>query len=211
REIVGVVGNLKHSSLSAETQPEVYIAYKQNPRPTMMFVIRAGNDPNSLVAAIREETRSLDSNLPIYNVKTFDQYLSASVAQPRFNTLLLGVFAGVALILTIVGLYGVTSYSVTQRSHEIGVRMALGATSRDVLALVIKQGMRLTLTGVALGLVGAFALTRVAESLLFGVTATDPFTFIAVSALLIGVSIAACAVPARRATKVDPMIALRYE
>ncbi|HKS41992.1 MAG TPA: ABC transporter permease [Blastocatellia bacterium] len=211
REIVGVVGNLKHSSLSAETQPEVYIAYKQNPRPTMMFVIRASNDPNSLVTAIREETRSLDSLLPIYNVKTFDQYLSASVAQPRFNTLLLGVFAGVALILTIVGLYGVTSYSVTQRSHEIGVRMALGATSRDVLALVIKQGMRLTLTGVALGLVGAFALTRVAESLLFGVTATDPFTFIAVSALLIGVSIAACAVPARRATKVDPMIALRYE
>jgi putative ABC transport system permease protein len=211
REIVGVVGNLKHSSLSAETQPEVYIAYKQNPRPTMMFVIRANNDPNSLVAAIREETRSLDSLLPIYNVKTFDQYLSASVAQPRFNTLLLGVFAGVALILTIVGLYGVTSYSVTQRSHEIGVRMALGATSRDVLALIIKQGMGLTLTGVALGLVGAFALTRVAESLLFGVTATDPLTFIAVSALLIGVSIAACAVPARRATKVDPMIALRYE
>ena len=211
REIVGVVGNLKHNSLSAEIQPEVYIAYKQNPRPTMMFVIRASNDPNSLIAAIREETRSLDSNLPIYNVRTFDQYLSASVAQPRFNTLLLGVFAGVALILTIVGLYGVTSYSVTQRSHEIGVRMALGASSRDVLALIIKQGMGLTLTGVALGLVGAFTLTRVAESLLFGVTATDPFTFIAVSVLLIGVSLAACAVPARRATKVDPMVALRYE
>ena len=211
REIVGVVGNLKHSSLSAEIQPEVYIAYKQNPRPTMMFVVRASNDPNSLIAAIREETRSLDSNLPIYNVRTFDQYISASVAQPRFNTLLLGVFAGVALILTIVGLYGVTSYSVTQRSHEIGVRMALGATSRDVLKLIIKQGMGLTLTGVALGLVGAFALTRVAESLLFGVTATDPFTFIAVSVLLIGVSLAACAVPARRATKVDPMVALRYE
>jgi putative ABC transport system permease protein len=211
REIVGIVGNLKHSSLSAETQPEVYIAYRQNPRPTMMFVVRASNDPSNLAAAIREEAHSLDSNLPIYNVRTFDQYLSASVAQPRFNTLLLGVFAGTALILTIVGLYGVTSYSVTQRSHEIGVRMALGATSRDVLTLIIKQGVGLTLIGVALGLGGAFAFTRVAESLLFGVTATDPFTFIAVSVLLIGVSLTACAIPARRATKVDPMIALRYE
>ncbi|MGA9769116.1 MAG: ABC transporter permease [Blastocatellia bacterium] len=211
REIVGVVSNFKHSSLSAETQPELYIAYKQNPRSTMTVVVRAGSDPNNLVAAIREEAHSLDSDLPIFNVRTFDQYLSASVAQPRFNTLLLGVFAALALILTVVGLYGVTSYSVTQRSHEIGVRMALGATSGNVLSLIIRQGLSLTLTGVALGLAGAFAFTRVAESLLFGVTATDPFTFIAVSVLLIGVSLVACAVPARRATKVDPMIALRYE
>ncbi len=211
REIVGVVGNVKHRSLSAELQPEVYIVDKQNPRPTMMFVIRTSNDPNNLVAAIRHEVQSQDNLLAIYNVRTLDQYLAASVAQPLFNTLLLGIFAAVALLLTIVGLYGVMSYSVTQRTHELGIRMALGASPVDVLKLVLKQGMGLTLLGVVLGLAGAFGLTRLAESLLFGVTATDPLTFIAVSAILTGVALLACYVPARRATKVDPMEALRYE
>jgi putative ABC transport system permease protein len=211
REIVGVVGNVKHRSLSAELQPEVYIVDRQNPRPTMMFVIRANNDPTHLVATIRNEVHAQDSLLAIYNVRTLDQYLSASVAQPRFNTLLLGLFAAVALILTIVGLYGVMSYSVTQRTHELGLRMALGARPGDVLILVLKQGMGLTLLGVAIGLAGAFALTRLAESLLFGVTATDPITFIVVSAILTAVALVACFVPARRATKVDPMVALRYE
>jgi putative ABC transport system permease protein len=211
REIIGVVGNVKHRSLGAEVQPEIYVADRQNPRPTMMFVIRTDNDPNHLIAAVRNEVNSLDSMLAIYNVKTFDQYLSASVAQPRFNTLLLGIFAAVALTLTIVGLYGVMSYSVTQRTHELGIRMALGARPADVLKMVLKQGMSLTLVGVGLGLAGAFALTRLAESLLFGVTATDPLTFIAVSVILTAVALVACFVPARRATKVDPMVALRYE
>ena len=211
REIIGVVGSVRHRSLSAEIQPEIYVVDKQNPRPTMMFVIRTSNDPNQLIAAIRNEVNTLDSTLAIYNVKTFDQYLSASVAQPRFNMLLLGIFAAVALILTTVGLYGVMSYTVTQRTHEIGIRMALGAKPGDVLRLVLKQGMGLTLVGVSLGLAGAFALTRLAESLLFGVTATDPITFIGVSAILTGVALVACYLPARRATKVDPMVALRYE
>ena len=211
REIVGVVRSFKHSSLSAEIQPELYIAYKQNPRPTAMLVIRTTYDPTNLIATIRNEVQSLDSTLAIYSVRTLDQYLAASVAQPRFNTLLLGIFAAVALILTSVGLYGVMSYTVTQRTHEFGIRMALGAKPGDVLKLILKQGMGMTLIGIALGLAGAFALTRVAESLLFGVSATDPLTFLVVSAFLLAVALLACLVPARRATKTDPMVALRYE
>jgi putative ABC transport system permease protein len=211
REIVGVVRSFKHSSLSAEMKPELYVAYKQNPRPTAMVVARTTNDPTNLIATIRNEVQSLDSTLAIYSVRTLDQYLSASVAQPRFNTLLLGIFAAVALILTSIGLYGVMSYTVTQRTHEFGIRMALGAKPRDVLKLILKQGLGMTFIGIALGLAGAFALTRLAESLLFGVSATDPLTFLAVSAFLLGVALVACLVPARRATKTDPMVALRYE
>jgi putative ABC transport system permease protein len=211
REIVGVVSSIKHSSLSAEIQPEAYVAYKQNARPTAMVVARTTNDPTTLIGSIRNEVQGLDNTLAIYSVRTLDEYLSASVAQPRFNTLLLGIFAAVALILTTVGLYGVMSYTVTQRTHELGIRMALGAKPADVLKLILRQGMGLTLMGIVLGLAGAFALTRVAESLLFGVSATDPLTFLMVSAFLLGVALVACLVPARRATRVDPMVALRYE
>jgi putative ABC transport system permease protein len=211
REIVGVVSRVKHNSLNEEAEPEVYIAHAQNPRPSPTFAIRTTTDPALLVAAIRGEVQALDKDLPMYNVRTLEQYLSSSVAQPRFNTLLLGIFAAVALLLTIVGLYGVMSYSVTQRIHEIGIRTALGAQPKDVLKLILKQGMGLTLMGVGIGLAGAFALTRFAETLLFNVTPTDPLTFVAVSALLIVVALVACFVPARRAAKVDPMIALRYE
>jgi putative ABC transport system permease protein len=211
REIVGVVRSFKHSSLSAENKPELYIAYKQNPRPTAMMVARTTGDPTNLISTVRNEVKALDSTLAIYSVRTLDQYLAASVAQPRFNTLLLGIFAVVALILTSVGLYGVMSYTVTQRTRELGIRMALGAKPGDVLKLILKQGMGLTITGVVLGLAGAFALTRVAESLLFGVSATDPLTFLVVSTFLLGVALVACLVPARRATKTDPMVALRYE
>jgi putative ABC transport system permease protein len=211
REIIGVVSSFKHSSLSAEIQPELYIAYKQNPRPTAMLVARTTNDPTNLIAAVRGEVQSLDNTLAIYSVRTLEQYLTASVAQPRFNTLLLGIFAAVALILTSVGLYGVMSYTVTQRTHELGIRMALGAKPWDVLKLILQQGMGLTFIGIVLGLAGAFALTRVAESLLYGVSATDPLTFLLVSMFLLGVALAACLVPALRASRTDPMVALRYE
>lgn len=211
REIVGVVGNVRHVNLNEEQRFEVYIAHAQNPGSRMTFAVRTTNDPTSAIAAIRSEVQSLDRDLPIFSVKTMEEYISSSVAQPRFNTLLLSLFAIVALLLTIVGLYGVMSYSVTQRTHEIGLRMALGAQAGDVLRMIIKQGMGLTLFGVVLGLAGAFALSRLAESLLFGVTATDPLTFAAVSAILLGVALVACFLPARRAANTDPMVALRYE
>jgi putative ABC transport system permease protein len=153
----------------------------------------------------------MDKDLPAYGIKTLDDYLWASVARPRFITLLLATFAALALILTAVGLYGVMSYSVTQRTHEIGIRMALGASQNNVLGMVVRRGMGLTAVGVGAGLLGAFFLTKLLETQLFGVTATDPFTFVAISVILAGVALGACLVPARRATKVDPMIALRYE
>ncbi|MDQ3917552.1 MAG: FtsX-like permease family protein, partial [Acidobacteriota bacterium] len=152
-----------------------------------------------------------DKDLPVYSIKTLDEYLASSVAQPRFNTLLLAIFAGLALVLTIIGLYGVMSYSVIQRTHELGIRIALGAQTRDIQKLVLGQGMVLTLIGIGIGLLGAFALTRLMRSLLFGVSATDPLTFVAVSLLLAAIALLACLIPARRAMKVDPMVALRYE
>jgi putative ABC transport system permease protein len=155
--------------------------------------------------------RALDKDIPVFNIKTMNEVLYESVARERFTVLLLTIFAGVALILSAVGIYGVTSYAVTQRTHEIGIRMALGANKSDVLKLVVRHGAKLALAGVGLGIAGAFAVTRLMSTLLFGVSATDPLTFVAVSLILLGVVLGACAVPARRATKVDPMIALRYE
>ncbi|MFY9609330.1 MAG: ABC transporter permease [Blastocatellia bacterium] len=210
REIVGVVGNVKHMSLSAEADPEAYEPHAQLTFD-MAVLVKTESDPFGIVSAVQSEIKAMDKDLPAYNIKTLDQYLAASVAHPRFNTLLLTLFAGMALLLTAVGLYGVMSYSVNQRTHEIGIRMALGADRSDVLKLVVRQGMTLTAIGVGVGLTGAFFLTRLLESFLFGVTSTDPATFAAIALLLVAVALAACFVPARRATRVDPMVALRYE
>jgi putative ABC transport system permease protein len=211
-EIVGVIGSVRHSSL-AQQQPsaEMYISALQAPSYGVNLVVRGTGDPTQLTAAIRNEVQSLDKDLPIYNVKTMEKRIAESASQPRFRTLLLGIFAAVALILASIGIYGVISYSVTQRTHEIGLRVALGAQSSDVLKMVIGQGMTLAIAGVVIGVIGALAAMRVLSSLLFGVSATDPITFVGVSVLLIVVALLASYFPARRATKVDPMVALRYE
>jgi putative ABC transport system permease protein len=211
REIVGVVGDVKNRSLSTEAKPSYYVPQTQVPFNQLTVVVRTINDPHSVITAVTKEVSSLDKDLPLFAVKTLDEYLAASVAAPRFSTTLLSIFAAVALVLTIVGLYGAMSYSVAQRTNEIGIRMALGAQARDVLSLIVGQGFKLVLLGLAVGLVGAFALMRVVSSLLFGVTTKDPLTFATVAGLLAVVALLACYIPARRATKVDPMIALRYE
>jgi putative ABC transport system permease protein len=211
REIIGVVGDVRHKSLSEESGPEVYVPHAQIPFDFMTLVARTENNPRAIIPAVQEEVRALDKDLPVYEFTTLDEYVANSLAQPRFNTMLLAIFAALALALTAVGLYGVVSYSVAQRTHEMGIRMALGAKPSDVLRLVVGQGMVLALIGIGIGLVGAFLTTRVMASLLFGVSTTDPLTFTLISVILIGVALGACFVPARRATRVDPMVALRYE
>jgi putative ABC transport system permease protein len=209
-EIVGVVGDIRHRSLAGPPFPAMYFPARDT-GGRMNLVIRTQGDPLSIVGGVRKEVQALDPDQPIAAVRKMSDWVESSVAEPRYRTTLLGLFAALATILAAMGIYGVMSYSVAQRTHEIGVRMALGARQRDVLQLVVRQGMLLTLVGVGLGLLGALALTRVMQSLLFGVTAKDPFTFGAVAALLLAVAFVACFIPARRATKVDPLIALRYE
>jgi putative ABC transport system permease protein len=185
--------------------------YAQVPFAPQTLVARTEADPLGLVSAVREQLRAMDEEVPVDDVKTLDQYLTSSVAQPRFITLLLAIFAGVAVILASVGLYGVMAYSVAQRAHEIGIRMALGAEARDVVKLVVGQGMKLVIIGLGIGLIAAFFATRLMESFLFGVSASDPATFAAITLLLGVITLLSCYIPARRATKVDPMEALRYE
>ena len=177
----------------------------------MFLAVKAGGDPLGLVNAVRNEVWALDRDLPVSQIKTMDQLMSDAVAEPRAYTLLLGALGAIALLLAAVGIYGVMAYAVTQRTHEIGVRMALGAQSGAVLRLVVGAGMKLALLGMAIGLLAAFALTRLMSKLLFDVSATDPVTFALIALLLMGVALLACYLPARRATKVDPMTALRCE
>jgi len=206
--VVGVAGDIRSAKLEAEPGLAIYLPSIQ---PQMYLVVRTATEPLSLVAAIRSQVQAEDKDQPIANLRTMEQIVSNSISQRRFSTLLLGLFAAVALLLASIGTYGVMSYSVTQRTREIGVRMALGAESRDVLKLVVGEGMKLALAGVALGLVASLALTRLMTSLLYGVSATDAPTFAAVALSLTVVALLACWIPARRATKVDPMIALRCE
>jgi putative ABC transport system permease protein len=177
----------------------------------MTLLVRTTNDPQSIVPALRQAVWSIDPNQPISGVSTLEEIVSTSIAQPRLNMLLMMLFGALALVLSAVGIYGLLSYAVTQRTHEMGIRMALGANVTDVLTLVLKQGMLLAVIGEAIGLVGAFALTRLMSGLLFGVTPTDTGIFAAVVVVLTLVALLACYLPARRATKVDPLVALRYE
>jgi len=211
--IVGVVGDVKHFGLDLPEQPTLYSPYTQiNPwKRWMAIAARTQSSPESMTQAVKQQIWKIDSQLPITEVMTMNEVSAASFAARRFNMLLLAIFAGLALVLAAVGIYGVMSYAVTQRTQEIGIRMALGARAPDVLKLIIRNGMTLTLLGVLIGVGGALALTRLLTTLLFGVTPTDKPTFIAVSAVLIVVALVACYLPARRATKVDPLVALRYE
>ena len=210
-EIIGVVKDIKSNDLASPPRGAMYRTYKQFCRGRMALVIRTQRHSSDVARAVRAELDQLDKDLPLENVRTMTQLVESSVAQRKLSTRLLGGFAGVAMLLAALGLYGLLAYNVTRRTQEIGIRLALGAQTPDVLSLVIRHGMKLALFGIGLGIVGALMLTRVMRRLLFGVEPTDPLTFVCVSVLLLGVTLLACWLPARRAAKVDPMEALRYE
>ena len=214
--VVGVVGDLNQDGIiglpkDQVTPPQIYLPYVQNPSSIMHLMVRTASDPLRWSAAVRSEVYGVDKDQPVFDIKSMDEVVAESFARPRILTLLLGTFAALALSLAAVGIYGVVSYSVIQRTHEIGIRLALGAQQRDILKLVLTQGMTSAVTGVILGLTAAFAVTRVMSSLLYGVGATDPITFAGVSVLLTGVALLSSYMPARKATEVDPIIALRCE
>jgi putative ABC transport system permease protein len=211
--VIGVVADVRASSLEKEPAPSSYMPIFQIPRTrrNVVFIARTSGDANALISSIRARLHSVDEELPVYDVRTMTSVIGESVAQRRFAMLLISIFAGVALLLASVGLYAVMSNLVAQRTREIGIRIALGARRFDVVSLVLRQGALLTLLGIALGLLGSIALTRTMKSLLFGVSPTEPIVFIVIPLLLATVALVACLVPARRATKVDPMTALRYE
>jgi len=209
--IVGIVGDVRQSGLDEEPYAQIYRSYRQSPRRALTVVVRTASEPNRMINDLRSQIWSLDREQPLYNIRTAEGVLAEAIARPRFNMLLITILAGVALVLAAVGIYSVISYTVTQRTHEIGIRMALGARPLDVFKMVLQQGLWLALAGVGSGIVAAFAVTRLLASLLYGVRPTDAVTFAGVSALLTAIVLLACYIPARRATRVDPMVALRYE
>jgi putative ABC transport system permease protein len=213
--IIGVVANVRTLALDEQPTPEVYVSFLQDPlsldQRSMTIVARSQSGPAAIAGPVRAAVTSVDKSIPVYALKTLPEHMRESLARRRFNLILLSVFSCVALALAAVGIYGVISYGVTQRTHEIGIRMALGAKQRDVLSLVVRQAMLLALGGIAIGLVASFALTRLMKGLLFSVSVTDPMTFVAIAVLMSLIGLVACLIPARRATKVDPLVALRYE
>jgi len=209
--IVGVIGDVKNAGVDRPTGTELYFPFAQRPSGTSYVAVHTRGNPMGLLGAVRDEIRSLDRGLPVSNVRTMDDVMSASRARPRFLTLLLTLFSSVSLVLAALGIYGVISYSVAQRTNEIGIRMALGAQANDVVRLMGAAGIRLALAGTLIGALGAFALTRTLSGLLFGVSEVDPGTFLVMAAVLAAVTLLACYIPARRASRVDPLIALRYE
>jgi putative ABC transport system permease protein len=212
REIIGIVSNVKHRSLKNDFTPEMYLAISQMPMNATYLVLRTKtSNPASLTAAVRDAVAQVDAGIPLTRVRLFEDYLSQSLARPRFNALLLGLFAGVALVLTAIGIYGVMAYSVAQRRQEIGIRMALGAQRGDVLRLVVGGGMRLTALGVVIGVSAALCLTRLLGTLLYGVTPFDAPTLSGVALLLGTIALLACWLPAHRAAGVNPLVALREE
>ncbi len=210
-EIVGVTANVRSLDLREDAQPELYFASKQDAFSQVAIVVRSTVEPSSLAASLREAVAQVDPTVPVSEVKTMEHIVSESVTQPRFNLFLLGMFSTIALLLSVAGIYGVTTYTVTQRTHELGIRIALGAQIGDVLRMILGQGMAVIGVGLVIGLAAAFGLMRLMKSLLFGVTATDPLTFVGITVVLIAAGLLACYLPARRATKVDPLEALRYE
>ena len=211
-EVVGVVGRVKMESLSQDSnRVQGYFPYNQFPQGSMTVIIKGSGDPNQMIAAGRQQVKAIDPDQPIFSPRTMGDIRAESVAPERLNLTLLSLFAGIALVLAIVGIYGVMSYAVTQRTHEIGIRMAIGASRADVFRMILGHGMKLTLIGVGIGLLGAFGLTRLMTTMLFGVAPTDATTFGSIAVLLIGVALLACFLPGRRATKVEPTISLRYE
>ena len=209
--IVGVVGDVRHSSLEAEPDFATFEPHSKRPWSTMSLLVRTNIPPANAITSVRNELKAAESDILIDKVSTMSDRISKSVAPQRLNTILLSIFAGVALLAAAIGIYGVLAFSVTQRTREIGIRIALGAKTTNVSAMIIGQGMRLVIAGIVLGLIAAFGVTSLMEKLLFKVSPADPTTFALISLLLAGVALAACFVPARRAAKVDPMVALRYE
>jgi putative ABC transport system permease protein len=211
REIIGVVGNIRHTALSDPEQPEMYVAYAQYAPPAMNLIVRATANPGLLTSGLRQTVTEIDKEETVSAVRSMDNIVESSISQPRFSSLLVGIFAVLALLLAAIGLYGVMAYSVSQRTNEIGIRMALGAKRNDVLKMIVLQGMKLAFAGIAAGLAGSLVFGRLLASVLYQVKPTDPFTIVGVSLVLSGVALLANYIPARRAAKVDPMVALRYE
>jgi putative ABC transport system permease protein len=211
RTIVGVVGNVRQESITDEAIPELYVPFSQMPLNGMTVMVRTSSDPLAIAGAVRNEVLAIDNNQPIYEVKTLAQRVNEVSAVSRSLMVLFTAFALLAVVLGAVGIYGIVSYSVTQRTHEIGIRMALGARAGNVLSLIMKNGLALVLTGIAIGIAGALALTRFLTTLLFGVTPTDSVTFVVVGIIFFVIAMIASLIPALRATRVDPLEALRYE
>jgi putative ABC transport system permease protein len=210
-EIVGVVADVPYGRLEEAIEPDLYVSSLQPTDRTPTLIVRSSVEAAALTAAVRREVRALDRNVPITAIQTMKERAAEVTSRTRFIAVVLGLFAGLALLMAGIGIYGVMAYSVSARTHEIGIRMALGAQTGDVLKQVVRQGMRLALTGLLIGLMASLALTRLMKGLLFGVNPTDPWTFSAITLLLASVALLACWIPARRATKVDPLVALRHE